>query len=319
MNHIILLSYFFALLIGMWAVVYSYQFFKVYKETFLRFLMYYLIFLNFTLFIYFITNYLVINFPDSNFANHNSVLITIMFTFAILFWSGCIFSFIRMIYGLTEKTLPNKVNRSISFGLMIMGIMCVISITTYINTASNKLFFYVSIGQVIIAMVLFFSGTISIVWRKKSEQKNKRQKAIKRFGWMNIMGWVFFFISPFLAGMLKIQVLSIAIISLNLMPIIWLRLYYLRDYIQFSSEKNLEFLNINVQKYQLSNREQEVMELILQGKSNKEIEDTLFISYNTVKNHIYNLYQKLEVRSRGQMISFLIQNQKKSKKNQTEG
>lgn len=319
MDHIILLSYFFALLIGMWAVVYSHQFFKVYKETFLRFLRYYLIFLNFTLFIYFITNYLVINFPDSNFADHNSVLMTIIFTFAILFWSGCIFSFIRMIYGLTEKTLPNKVNRSISFGLVIMGIMCVISITTYINTASNKLFFYVSIGQVIIAMVLFFSGTISIVWRKKSEQKNKRQKAIKRFGWMNIMGWVFFFISPFLAGMIKIQVLSIAIISLNLMPIIWLRLYYLRDYIQFSSEENLEFLNINVQKYQLSNREQEVMELILQGKSNKEIEDTLFISYNTVKNHIYNLYQKLGVRSRSQMICFLIQNQKTLEKDQTEG
>jgi DNA-binding CsgD family transcriptional regulator len=52
------------------------------------------------------------------------------------------------------------------------------------------------------------------------------------------------------------------------------------------------------------------MELILQGKSNKEIEDVLFISYNTVKNHIYNLYQKLGVKSRGQLINFILESRK---------
>ena len=44
---------------------------------------------------------------------------------------------------------------------------------------------------------------------------------------------------------------------------------------------------------------------------NKEIEDLLFISYNTVKNHIYNIYQKLGVNSRGQMIHSVLQAQQK--------
>jgi len=52
------------------------------------------------------------------------------------------------------------------------------------------------------------------------------------------------------------------------------------------------------ERYGLTKREQEVLALILQGKSNKDIETELFISGKTVKNHVYNLYQKLDVKSR---------------------
>ena len=50
--------------------------------------------------------------------------------------------------------------------------------------------------------------------------------------------------------------------------------------------------------FDLTKREQEILALILQGKSNKAIEAELFISSKTVKNHVYNLYQKLGVKSR---------------------
>jgi ligand-binding sensor domain-containing protein/DNA-binding CsgD family transcriptional regulator len=51
-------------------------------------------------------------------------------------------------------------------------------------------------------------------------------------------------------------------------------------------------------QYNLTKREKEVLGLILQGKSNKKIETELYISGKTVKNHVYNLYQKLGVKSR---------------------
>jgi len=50
--------------------------------------------------------------------------------------------------------------------------------------------------------------------------------------------------------------------------------------------------------FDLTKREQVILALILQGKSNREIETELFISNKTVKNHIYKLYQKLDVKSR---------------------
>jgi len=55
----------------------------------------------------------------------------------------------------------------------------------------------------------------------------------------------------------------------------------------------------------ITEREKEIIILILKGKSNKEIEEELFISLGTVKNHLYNIYKKLKVKSRTQLISIL--------------
>lgn len=52
----------------------------------------------------------------------------------------------------------------------------------------------------------------------------------------------------------------------------------------------------------LTEREKEIVALILQGKGNKEIEDALFISISTVKNHVHNIFQKASVKSRVQLI-----------------
>jgi ligand-binding sensor domain-containing protein/DNA-binding CsgD family transcriptional regulator len=56
-------------------------------------------------------------------------------------------------------------------------------------------------------------------------------------------------------------------------------------------------------KYNISQREQEIINLMLRGKSNKDIEDTLYISIKTVKSHVYNIYQKFGVKNRLELIS----------------
>lgn len=50
----------------------------------------------------------------------------------------------------------------------------------------------------------------------------------------------------------------------------------------------------------LTNREQEVLLLIAEGKSNQEIADSLFITLKTVKTHVSNILSKLEVEDRTQ-------------------
>lgn len=56
----------------------------------------------------------------------------------------------------------------------------------------------------------------------------------------------------------------------------------------------------------LTNREREVFELLVQDKTTKEIAQQLFISEKTVRNHISNVMQKLNVKGRSQAVVELI-------------
>ena len=52
----------------------------------------------------------------------------------------------------------------------------------------------------------------------------------------------------------------------------------------------------------LSQREHEILQLLCSGAPNREISEKLFLSENTVKFHLKNLYLKLDVRNRAQAI-----------------
>jgi NarL family two-component system response regulator LiaR len=57
-----------------------------------------------------------------------------------------------------------------------------------------------------------------------------------------------------------------------------------------------------VSQLELSKRELEILRLLAQGHSNQEIAAKLFISLSTVKTHIQNLFEKLDVKRRIQAV-----------------
>ena len=56
----------------------------------------------------------------------------------------------------------------------------------------------------------------------------------------------------------------------------------------------------------LSPREDEVLQLVAQGATNKEIADSLFISENTVKTHLRNIMDKLHLVNRSQAAAYAV-------------
>ena len=57
--------------------------------------------------------------------------------------------------------------------------------------------------------------------------------------------------------------------------------------------------------YKISQREQEIIHLVIQGKKSDEIADLFYISKHTVKNHIYSIYRKVGVKNRVELTNFI--------------
>jgi len=114
------------------------------------------------------------------------------------------------------------------------------------------------------------------------------------------------FYLPYTANAILI---SLLFFSLNIVPILYLKRYLQRSYwdILAEPERKKEIQKL-FSKNSISKREKEVIHLILQGKRNKEIADALFISLPTVKQHIYNIYQKIGIKSRMQLNNFMREN-----------
>jgi DNA-binding CsgD family transcriptional regulator len=107
----------------------------------------------------------------------------------------------------------------------------------------------------------------------------------------------------------------------NLIEAIWVTLLFLgiMGYVRKShyhkslvlQKKNDETLSVFFRQKGISKREEEIIHLVLQGMSNNEIEKKLFISLKTVKNHVYNVYRKLGVKSRVQLLNLIRDTRKK--------
>lgn len=66
-----------------------------------------------------------------------------------------------------------------------------------------------------------------------------------------------------------------------------------------------EKLDLIAQDHRLTIREREVLKFLYQGKTNPQIGEALFISINTVKKHVKNIYEKMDVSSRPEVIHMI--------------
>lgn len=71
----------------------------------------------------------------------------------------------------------------------------------------------------------------------------------------------------------------------------------IREQSKIKSERADVLLN------ELTERQREVYDLIILGKTNKEIMTELFIEQSTLKSHINQIYRKINIKSRGELKS----------------
>jgi DNA-binding CsgD family transcriptional regulator len=87
---------------------------------------------------------------------------------------------------------------------------------------------------------------------------------------------------------------SLLMVAYNMFPLVWVRSFYSKQALEGSDA---------LDRYGITPREREVIELICVGKTNQEIAEGLFISLATVKDHNHNIFRKTGVSNRVQLVN----------------
>lgn len=75
----------------------------------------------------------------------------------------------------------------------------------------------------------------------------------------------------------------------------------------FFGNKNVMLVSPGDTDYHLSEREKELLRLMIEGYNYKAIAEKTFISYETVRTHVKHIYKKLHVASRSEAVMKAIQ------------
>lgn len=101
--------------------------------------------------------------------------------------------------------------------------------------------------------------------------------------------------------------LLIFCLAINLLSTVFLFSDFKKDYVKSNDNENKNINPVDykyiAEKHGLSKREAEILPLIIEGLPNAEIAEKSFISENTVKKHVHNVYAKTSVSSRVELIT----------------
>jgi ATP/maltotriose-dependent transcriptional regulator MalT len=141
-----------------------------------------------------------------------------------------------------------------------------------------------------------------------NEKDNKIELLELRKSAMEKRGWILTFI---LSALFLVLLISLYIVYLkNKHSVLLIKQMQrdISDYVKLlhRAEEELhenelsqsELISQKVKQFNLTEREDEVLILIAKGYTNTEIADQMFVSVNTIKTHIKNLFIKLDVRNR---------------------
>jgi DNA-binding CsgD family transcriptional regulator len=104
--------------------------------------------------------------------------------------------------------------------------------------------------------------------------------------------------------MLSIGLMMTFVVVLTVL-VIYFYIKSLKERNVFTSAENETVFQNNCVIYGLSAREIQVLRLVLEGKTYAEVSDLLYISKKTVDSHIQNIYGKVGVRNKLELIQKL--------------
>ena len=309
MEHLSLLLWFLILSFGVLAFFYTYQTYKKYKIPLLKYLLFYIVTYNFSIFIFIILNYIRINLLQEGEILYNKILMFLIYFGGFFIHIGMCISLVLCVYELKEVKIPEKFNQILIAVLSVLGFNYVYGIIIFVKNLNLSWLANTYYSAGIVSIITIFVFLLNLIYGSRLETDSVKKRVLASFGILYFLTYASFFITPFTPSPLDIVLSGFVFIFINIIPVIWLKYYFLIYYDSLFIGKGQSNLDIFSKQHNITKREKELIELLLKGKTNEEITELLFISKNTVKNQLYNLYKKLGVKSRTEVIYLISKNE----------
>ncbi|MCB2342469.1 helix-turn-helix domain-containing protein [Clostridium estertheticum] len=212
--------------------------------------------------------------------------------------------FINYLFGLEITNLKKKIFFSI-FTFQFIGI------AIYYLFETHYIFKFIIHASII--SVIIYELYVGLKNYKQVVNKDLKQ-AIKSFVLITIIFLPFIMIEsyrPYIQLIKNIEPLKMAALPSYFLTINIFNLIFVLKYFNTPSFiANNKLTDYFKQKYDITEKQSEIIELIIKGLTYKQIAEKLFISSKTVDNHVQNIYKKLKVNSKMQLSYFVRSNEK---------
>jgi DNA-binding CsgD family transcriptional regulator len=241
-------------------------------------------------------------FPQLGARAHGAVLPGLLAAMATL-KLGWLYAFAAMTLVLPGQEPPPWFRRRVGKGLTIFfGVWAVALAAGVVASSPSAVLVTLSVMEVVVlGGATVASAHLTI--RARSLPSGARRRAVAILGGIYLGIFIVMLVSLSVAwsrpaGQAPGHVFfnSALMVLYNLFPLVWILRFQPTGPI--SSAKA-------VQRYGITPRESEIIELVSAGRTNQEIADRLYISLPTVKDHIYNIFRKTGVRNRIELVNLM--------------
>ncbi len=216
---------------------------------------------------------------------------------------GWLYAFAAMTLVLPGQDLPASFPQRFTVAVVVLFVIWTAFLTIGVATRS-----FAAVGALVAAMEVGILGGVAVACiflmvRAVTLPPGPRRRSV------TILGAAYLALFAIMLGSLALgwmrrsgqtpsHVLfnSAFLVLCNLVPLAWI--------IRFQPMGPISTADA-LDRYGITQREREIIDLICTGSTNQEIADRLFISLVTVKDHNYNIFRKTGVRNRVELVNLL--------------
>ncbi len=316
MNHLSIIIFILGLALGILAIYITFFEQKLYKTKLTKFILYFIVYTNVATAINLFYNYFLINLIKNL---KDEWIRFIELSYRLFACILLLFVFWVMI-SLFRSLCNDNFNKKYKLILFLIWIGMIIIFLLNLDSSFAVKRFSIPIPSLInvvmdyLGMLIVTFEIIRTILKSRKDLDQIKKKIVLKFS------FAFLFIFMILLSMtplsffsmmsndLRTFVSSLILLMFNILPLLYIK-ESLRIYYYDLRTEDISVNNINelVKLKKISETEAKIIKLICEGHTNKKISDILFLSIQTIKDHNYRIFKKMNVSNRVQLTKLFLQ------------